>query len=71
VYNNPTVEILPADGGEPEMARIELRVYPQRWFVLAIVALLNNLNCIAWIAFAPVANNVDTFYHFEVGYSYK
>lgn len=47
------------------MARVSLRVYPQRWFVLAIVALLNNLNCIAWIAFAPVANHVDNFYHFH------
>jgi hypothetical protein len=48
------------------MARIALRVYPQRFLVLAVVAFLNNLNCIAWIAFAPVANHVDDFYHFPV-----
>jgi len=65
VYNNPTVEIMAAASGEPEMARIPLRVYRQRWFILAVIAFLNNFNCVAWIAFAPVANHVDTFYHFE------
>ncbi|KAI6206045.1 hypothetical protein M3Y94_00861100 [Aphelenchoides besseyi] len=60
------IRILPADGTEPEMARVQLRVYRQRWVVLAVVALLNHVNCVAWIAFAPVANYVDDFYHFTV-----
>lgn len=42
------------------------RVYPRRWVVLIIVALLNNLNTMAWIAYAPIANHVDAFYHYQV-----
>ncbi|KAI1721577.1 major facilitator superfamily domain-containing protein [Ditylenchus destructor] len=48
---------------DPAMSRIALRVYPRRWLVLLIVALLNNANTMTWISFAPVANHVDIFYH--------
>ena len=42
------------------------RVYPRRWIVLLVVALLNNSNTMSWIAFAPIANHVDKFYDFPV-----
>uniref|UniRef100_A0A915ENI8 Major facilitator superfamily (MFS) profile domain-containing protein n=1 Tax=Ditylenchus dipsaci TaxID=166011 RepID=A0A915ENI8_9BILA len=48
---------------DPAMARIALKVYPRRWLILLIVALLNNTNTMTWIAFAPVANHVDSFYN--------
>jgi FLVCR family MFS transporter 7 len=48
---------------EPDQARMVLKVYPRRWLVLLVVALLNNSNTMSWIAFAPIANHVDAFYH--------
>lgn len=48
---------------DPAFSRVILKVYPRRWIVLAIVALLNNINTMSWIAFAPIANHVDAFYH--------
>lgn len=39
-----------------------LRLYRRRWIVLATVALLNNSNTMAWIAFASIANHVNVFY---------
>ncbi|KAI3421176.1 hypothetical protein GPALN_014805 [Globodera pallida] len=47
---------------EPAVQRIALKTYPRRWVVLAVVALLNNLNTMIWIAFSPISNHVDTFY---------
>ncbi|VDM43950.1 unnamed protein product [Toxocara canis] len=47
---------------DPAQARISLRVYRRRWIVLATVALLNNSNTMAWIAFASIANHVNVFY---------
>ncbi|MFH4983220.1 hypothetical protein AB6A40_009929 [Gnathostoma spinigerum] len=47
---------------DPAEKRVPIRVYRQRWVVLAVIALLNNLNTMSWIAFAPVANHVDVFY---------
>uniref|UniRef100_A0A914I9G7 Major facilitator superfamily (MFS) profile domain-containing protein n=1 Tax=Globodera rostochiensis TaxID=31243 RepID=A0A914I9G7_GLORO len=47
---------------EPAVQRIALKTYPRRWVVLAVVALLNNLNTMLWIAFSPISNHVDTFY---------
>ncbi|VDM58549.1 unnamed protein product [Angiostrongylus costaricensis] len=49
-----------AEDDEPEV--IQLRVYARRWVILTIVALLNNTNTISWIAFAPIANYVNSFY---------
>uniref|UniRef100_A0A914CFE4 Major facilitator superfamily (MFS) profile domain-containing protein n=1 Tax=Acrobeloides nanus TaxID=290746 RepID=A0A914CFE4_9BILA len=48
---------------DPAMPRIVLKVYPRRWIVLLIVALLNNSNTMSWIAFAPIANYVNPFYN--------
>uniref|UniRef100_A0A8R1TQZ2 Major facilitator superfamily (MFS) profile domain-containing protein n=1 Tax=Onchocerca volvulus TaxID=6282 RepID=A0A8R1TQZ2_ONCVO len=47
---------------DPAEHRISYKVYPQRWIVLAVVALLNNSNTMSWIAFASISNYVDTFY---------
>ncbi|KAE9548869.1 hypothetical protein FO519_007920 [Halicephalobus sp. NKZ332] len=47
---------------DPAQPRIILKVYPRRWIVLLVVALLNNSNTMSWIAFAPIANHVDGFY---------
>ncbi|EFO24695.2 major facilitator superfamily transporter [Loa loa] len=47
---------------DPADHRISYRVYPQRWIVLAVVALLNNSNTMSWIAFASISNYVDVFY---------
>uniref|UniRef100_A0A915PWX1 Major facilitator superfamily (MFS) profile domain-containing protein n=1 Tax=Setaria digitata TaxID=48799 RepID=A0A915PWX1_9BILA len=47
---------------DPAENRISYRVYPQRWVVLAVVALLNNSNTMSWIAFASISNYVDAFY---------
>lgn len=47
---------------DPAQARIGLRLYRRRWIVLATVALLNNSNTMAWIAFASIANHVNVFY---------
>uniref|UniRef100_A0A0R3RXH0 MFS domain-containing protein n=1 Tax=Elaeophora elaphi TaxID=1147741 RepID=A0A0R3RXH0_9BILA len=47
---------------DPAERRISYRVYPQRWIVLAVVALLNNSNTLSWIAFASISNYVDAFY---------
>ncbi|CAG9540027.1 unnamed protein product [Cercopithifilaria johnstoni] len=47
---------------DPAEHRISYRVYPQRWIVLAVVALLNNSNTVSWIAFASISNYVDAFY---------
>lgn len=47
---------------EPAEQRIALKTYQRRWVVLAVVALLNNLNTMLWIAFSPISNHVDTFY---------
>ncbi|CAD5235721.1 unnamed protein product [Bursaphelenchus xylophilus] len=62
VQNDETERMVPAASGEPEMARTALRVYPRRWIVLAVVALLNCTNTCAWIGFANVANHVNAFY---------
>uniref|UniRef100_A0AC34F6K4 Major facilitator superfamily (MFS) profile domain-containing protein n=1 Tax=Panagrolaimus sp. ES5 TaxID=591445 RepID=A0AC34F6K4_9BILA len=45
---------------EPAQARMILKVYPRRWLVLLVVALLNNSNTMSWIAFAPIANHSAT-----------
>ncbi|KAM3727317.1 Uncharacterized protein ACO02O_03983 [Dirofilaria immitis] len=47
---------------DPAEHRISYQVYPQRWIVLAVVALLNNSNTMSWIAFASISNYVDAFY---------
>ncbi|OZC10955.1 hypothetical protein X798_02099 [Onchocerca flexuosa] len=47
---------------DPAEHRTSYQVYPQRWIVLAVVALLNNSNTMSWIAFASISNYVDTFY---------
>ncbi|VDK83176.1 unnamed protein product [Litomosoides sigmodontis] len=47
---------------DPAEHRITYRVYPQRWIVLAVVALLNYSNTMSWIAFASISNYVDVFY---------
>ncbi|CAD5228752.1 unnamed protein product [Bursaphelenchus okinawaensis] len=62
--NDETERMVPesATAAEPEMARTSLRVYKQRWIVLAVVALLNCTNTCAWIGFANVANHVNKFY---------
>ena len=39
-----------------------LRAYRRRWIVLVVVALLNNLNTMLWIAFSPISNHVDIYY---------
>jgi hypothetical protein len=51
---------------DPAQIRITLATYRRRWIILAVVALLNNSNTMSWIAFAPIANFVDEFYHKEV-----
>jgi hypothetical protein len=38
------------------------KVYPRRWFLLCVVALLNCSNTMSWIAYAPVSNYVDCYY---------
>ncbi|CDW53670.1 major facilitator superfamily transporter [Trichuris trichiura] len=45
-----------ADGAEV------LKSYKRRWFVLLVISLLNASNTMSWIAYAPVANFVDTYY---------
>ncbi|CAK5036738.1 unnamed protein product [Meloidogyne enterolobii] len=47
---------------DPAEQRISLKAYRRRWIVLFVVALLNNLNTMLWIAFSPISNHVDTFY---------
>jgi hypothetical protein len=47
---------------EPTEQRIMLKTYQRRWIILAVVALLNNLNTMIWIAFSPISNHVDTYY---------
>ncbi|VDM08773.1 unnamed protein product [Wuchereria bancrofti] len=47
---------------DPAVHRTSYRVYPRRWIVLAVVALLNNSNTMSWIAFASISNYVDVFY---------
>lgn len=56
--------LLPPELESPEVAIKEpkYRVFPRRWFVLVVVALLNCANTISWICFAPVANYTDQFY---------
>lgn len=56
--------LLPLELESPEVAirEPEYRVFPRRWFVLTVVALLNCANTISWICFAPVANYTDQFY---------
>nr|CAD2145073.1 unnamed protein product [Meloidogyne enterolobii] len=47
---------------DPAEQRISLKAYRRRWIVLFVVALLNNINTMLWIAFSPISNHVDTFY---------
>lgn len=44
-----------------------LRVYPYRWAVLFVFALLNIVLQMHWVAFAPITREAAAFYHVEEG----
>merc|ERR1719219_2070751 len=47
---------------EPDKYNVQYRVYPQRWWVLATVVLLNLANYSHWVAFPSVAKNAAKHY---------
>ncbi|CAI4227382.1 unnamed protein product [Auanema sp. JU1783] len=50
------------DAADKDDVTPQLKVYKQRWLVLAVIVLLNNTNTMSWISFAPVSNYVNAFY---------
>ncbi|KAL5015889.1 hypothetical protein ScPMuIL_005478 [Solemya velum] len=60
---NDSKQIVPNDSGESSgYKRKEYKTYKRRWFVLAIVVILNMSNSMIWLTFAPVADLMTTFY---------
>ena len=49
----------------PDDARMEYMAYGRRWYILAVVMLLNGSNAFSWIGYAPVANYVDEYYGWQ------
>ncbi|KAJ8025845.1 Solute carrier family 49 member A3 [Holothuria leucospilota] len=41
---------------------VEYRPHPLRWYILAVLCVMNFSNAMAWITFAPVANIAAAFY---------
>ncbi|KAI1888246.1 hypothetical protein AGOR_G00183050 [Albula goreensis] len=40
---------------------VEFKVYKRRWFILAVVCMLNCSNAMLWLSFAPVADQTAQF----------
>ncbi|XP_064415770.1 solute carrier family 49 member A3 isoform X2 [Latimeria chalumnae] len=49
--------------GNPDLLLLrEFKTYKRRWFILAVVCLLNSSNAMLWLSFAPVADKVADFF---------
>ncbi|PAV89801.1 hypothetical protein WR25_21628 isoform A [Diploscapter pachys] len=48
--------------GDADLEPMQLKVYPRRWLMLIVVALLNNSNSMSWIGFASVSPFCNLFY---------
>jgi len=53
-------------GSRVELTSTTLKVYKQRWFLLATLCMLNLSNALTWLAFGPVAFKAAGFYHTDV-----
>uniref|UniRef100_A0A8C4KJW3 Solute carrier family 49 member 3 n=1 Tax=Dromaius novaehollandiae TaxID=8790 RepID=A0A8C4KJW3_DRONO len=44
----------------------QLKTYRRRWFLLAVVCLLNCSNAMLWLTFAPVADKTASYFHISL-----
>ncbi|XP_039422771.1 solute carrier family 49 member A3 isoform X3 [Corvus cornix cornix] len=44
----------------------EFKTYRRRWFLLAVVCLLNCSNAMLWLTFAPVADKTAAYFHISL-----
>ena len=45
------------------VASLPYRVYPQRFYVLAVFSLLAFNQCLIWLTFSPIARSAETYYN--------
>ncbi|XP_073676727.1 solute carrier family 49 member A3 [Garra rufa] len=46
---------------ERRITAVEFKVYKRRWFILFVLCLLNGSNAMAWLTFAPVADQTAQY----------
>ena len=52
-----------SDGEEQALlASGDIKVYPSRWWQLFLFCVLSMANAFLWITFAPVSNQIQTYY---------
>ncbi|XP_025893860.1 solute carrier family 49 member A3 [Nothoprocta perdicaria] len=49
-----------------ERSSVPFRTYRRRWFLLAVVCLLNCSNAMLWLTFAPVADRTASYFHISL-----
>ncbi|XP_049652300.1 solute carrier family 49 member A3 isoform X3 [Accipiter gentilis] len=53
--------------GERGLGRLaQFKTYRRRWFLLAVVSLLNCSNAMLWLTFAPVADKAAAYFHISL-----
>ncbi|GAB1607657.1 solute carrier family 49 member A3-like [Argonauta hians] len=64
---SPVVSVVPATCcSNPSGTMDDYKVYKRRWYILAVIAIINLSNAVIWITFSPVADQTTQYFNISL-----